>query len=157
MIAVGWQVNNLLSFMTGRPFTVQAPGTTLDMPGSQQTADLVKPSVAILGGIGRGNPWFDPTSFLPPAQGRFGNTGYNLLRGPGLASWDFGVFREFRITERWQAQFRMESFNFSNTPHFDNPGNTFGDANFGQITGVTNLARENVDERQFRFGLRLSF
>jgi len=25
------------------------------------------------------------------------------------------------------------------------------------ITGVTNLAREGVDERQFRFGLKVSF
>jgi hypothetical protein len=157
LIAGGWQINNLLSFMTGRPFTVQAPGTTLNMPGSQQTANQMKPAVAIPGGIGRGTPWFDATAFASPAQGSFGNTGYNYLRGPGLANWDFGVFREFRITERWKAQFRMESFNFSNTPHFDQPGNTLGDANFGQITGVTNLARENIDERQLRFGLRISF
>jgi hypothetical protein len=156
-IAGGWQINSLLSLMSGTPFNVQAPETTLDMPGSTQTADLVKSEVAKPGGIGRGQLWFDTSAFQAPPLGRFGNTGYNILRGPGLVNWDFGVFREFVFTERWRLQFRGESFNFSNTPHFNNPGNTIGDASFGQITGVTNLARENIDERQFRFGLRLSF
>jgi hypothetical protein len=153
----GWQINSLLSLMSGSPFTVQAPATTLDMPGSTQTADLIKPEVAKLGDIGRGRLWFDTSAFQAPPLGRFGNTGFNLLRGPGLVNWDFGIFREFAFTERFRAQFRAESFNFSNTPHFGNPGNTIGDANFGQITGVTNLAREGIDERQFRFGLRFSF
>jgi len=66
-------------------------------------------------------------------------------------------------------QFRMEAFNFANTPHFSNPGgnvsnmvlNPDGSINnlggFSTITGVTNLSRDGIDERQFRFGLRLSF
>jgi hypothetical protein len=28
---------------------------------------------------------------------------------------------------------------------------------FATITGTTNLAREGIDERQFRFGLRIGF
>jgi len=156
-IVGGWQVNSLLSMMTGTPFSVTAPGATLDMPGSTQTAEQVKPTVTKPGGIGRGSPWFDPAAFQAPPQGRFGNSGFNTLRGPGLVNWDFGVFREFAMTERWRMQFRMESFNFSNTPHFDNPNGELGNAAFAQITTVTNLAREQIDERQFRFGLRISF
>jgi hypothetical protein len=156
-IVGGWQINSLLSLMTGTPFTVQAPATTLDMPGSTQTADLVKSEVTKPGAVGRGRLWFDTSAFQAPPLGRFGNTSFNFLRGPGLVNWDLGVFREFAFTERVRLQFRAESFNFSNTPHFANPGGTIGDANFGQITGVSNLARENIDERQFRFGLRLGF
>jgi hypothetical protein len=156
-IAGGWQINSLLSLMSGTPFSVQAPATTLDMPGSTQTADLVKSEVTKPGAIGRGQLWFDTGAFQAPSLGRFGNTGFNILRGPGLVNWDFGLFREFAFNERVRLQFRAESFNFSNTPHFANPGNTIGDANFGQITGVTSLAREGLDERQFRFGLRFSF
>jgi hypothetical protein len=153
----GWQLNSLISLMSGTPFTVQGPATTLDMPGSTQTADQVKGEVMKPGAIGRGAFWFDPTAYAAPPIGRFGNSGFNSLRGPGLVNWDFGLFREFAFTERWRLQFRAESFNSANTPHFSNPGNTIGDANFAQVTGVTNLARENIDERQFRFGLRLSF
>ncbi len=91
------------------------------------------------------------------------------MRGPGLVDWDFGVHRQFQLTERFQLQFRMEAFNFSNTPHFANPSanvsnmvlNGDGTINnlggFSAITGVTNLARDGIDERQFRFGLKLKF
>jgi hypothetical protein len=165
----GWQVNNILSLMTGTPFTVSASGNSLNLPGSSQQADQVKPEVQILGGTGRGQPFFDPLAFEPVTAARFGTSGINTLRGPGIVNWDLGVFREFAVSERWKVQFRMESFNFSNTPHFANPGanrsnlllNPDGSIQnlngFSEITGVTNLAREGIDERQFRFGLRLSF
>jgi hypothetical protein len=93
----------------------------------------------------------------------------NILRGPGIANWDFGLFRRFAVTERWNLEFRMEAFNFTNTPHFNNPGASVNSYQplqtdparrlngYGEITGVTNIGRDGIDERQFRFGLRLSF
>jgi hypothetical protein len=119
--------------------------------------------------VGRNTSYFDPLAFVPVTEARFGTAGYRSLRGPGLVNWDFGVHRQFQLTERFRLQFRMEAFNFSNTPHFANPnGNVSnlvlnGDgsirdlANFTSITGVTNLARDGIDERQFRFGLKLTF
>lgn len=155
----GWQTNSLISVMSGAPFTVYASGTYFGMPGSNQTADQVKPNVTRLGGTGRGNPFYDPTAFAditsPPA--RLGTSGFDSLRGPGLVNWDFGVTREFSITERWKLQFRMESFNFTNTPHMANPNDDVTSSDFMTIRSVTNLAREGIDERQFRFGLRLQF
>ena len=50
----GWQLNNIVSLMTGTPFTVSASGNSLNLPGSSQQADQVKPEVQILGGAGRG-------------------------------------------------------------------------------------------------------
>ena len=71
------------------------------------------------------------------------------------------MFREFRISERWKIQFRGESFNFTNTPHFATPEDGYtcvcDGSDFMKISSVTNLAREGIDERQFRFGLRISF
>lgn len=165
----GWQVNNILAFVSGTPFTATAAGTSLDLPGSSQRADQVKPTVKKLGGTGRGQSFFDPFAYAPVTQARFGTAGFNSLRGPGIVNWDFGVFREFSVTERWKIQFRAESFNFSNTPHFGNPGNNVSNlslnpdgtvrdlAGYTEITGTTNLAREGIDERQFRFGIRISF
>jgi hypothetical protein len=165
----GWQVNNILSLMSGAPFSVTASGTSLDLPGSTQRADQVKSTVQKLGNVGRGTSFFDPFAFAPVTQARFGTAGFNSLRGPGIVNWDFGVFREFSAGERWKFQFRAEAFNFSNTPHFANPGNNVSNlslnpdgtvrdlGNFTSITGTTNLAREGIDERQFRFGLRISF
>jgi hypothetical protein len=168
-LAGGWQVNNILSMYSGLPFTVSASGTSLALPGSSQTADQVKPAVQKIGGAGAGQSFFDPFAFKPVTEARFGTSAFNLLRGPGLVNWDFGLFRQFDVSERWKIQFRMEGFNFSNTPHFANPGanasnlslnadGTIRDlGGYTVITGTQNLAREGIDERQFRFGLRISF
>jgi hypothetical protein len=59
----GWQINNMISIMSGVPFSVFADGTSLNLPGSNQTADQVKPDVQKLGGTGRGTPYYDPTAF----------------------------------------------------------------------------------------------
>jgi hypothetical protein len=153
----GWQINNIINWMTGTPFTVYGSGSGFNTPGSSQTADQVKPTVLKLGGIGVGTPFYDPTAFADPNAARFGNTAFNILRGPGLFNWDFGVFRDFSLSERFKLQFRMESFNFTNRPHFGQPDNDVTSNTFMTITSTTNLAREGIDERQFRLGLRLSF
>ena len=69
------------------------------------------------------------------------------------------VREPFVTVRRGQGEeFRSEFFNFTNTPHFANPDGSVGDgSDFMTITGTTNLAREGIDERQFRFGLKLSF
>jgi hypothetical protein len=169
LLLSGWQVSNILSLLSGTPFTVTASAASLDMPGSLQTADQVKPEVRKLGGAGRGQSFFDPFAFQPVTQARFGTAGINSLRGPGVVNWDFGVFREFRIREHCALQFRAEAFNFSNTPHFANPGGNVSNmtlnsdgtirslGGYTEITGVINLGRDGVDERQFRFGLRFSW
>jgi hypothetical protein len=168
-IAGGWQVNNLLSFMSGTPFTVGASGTSLDLPGSSQRADQVKADVAKPGGAGKGQSYFDPFAFAAVTEPRFGTAGFNSLRGPGVANWDFGLFREFSLTERLRAQFRAEAFNFTNTPHFANPGTNVSSmtlnpngtirdlGGYTEITSTNSLAREGIDERQFRFGIRFSW
>jgi len=131
------------------------------MPGSNQTADQVNATVAKLGGIVPGAPYYDPTAFADVEERRLGTAGFNSLRGPCVVNWDFGVFRELSVTERFKLQFRMESFNFTNTPHFQNPEDGWtcpcDGEDFMIANSVTDLAREGIDERQFRFGLRLSF
>ncbi len=111
-----------------------------------------------LGGLGATTPYFDQSAFADVTEARFGNAGRSTLRGPGLFNWDFGLFREFRFTENLSMQFRMEAFNFTNTPHLDVPDGSIPDgSDFMTINGVINLGREGIDERQFRFGLRFVF
>jgi Carboxypeptidase regulatory-like domain/TonB dependent receptor-like, beta-barrel len=156
-IVGGWQMNNMISIMSGVPFTVLADGTSLNLPGSTQTADQVKP-VNKLGGVGRGTPYYDPTSFADITAARFGNTGFYMLRGPGLFNWDFGLTREFGLSKTVKLQLRVEAFNFTNTPHLAIPDNNIGDGeDFMTITSVQDLSREGIDERQFRVGLRVVF
>ncbi|HEY7616160.1 MAG TPA: TonB-dependent receptor, partial [Terriglobales bacterium] len=99
-IVGGWQANSLISLMSGRPFSVSAAGTSLNAPFSSQRADQVKPEVQKLGGVGRGEPFFDPMAFAAVNEPRFGTAGFNSLRGPGRINWDFGLFRHFRLSEK---------------------------------------------------------
>jgi hypothetical protein len=168
VLAGGWQINAIFSRQSGVPFSVSASGTSLNAGGNSQRADQVKP-VRYLGGTGRGQSWFDPFAFAPVSEVRFGTAGFNSLRGPRYSNLDFGLFREFRITERVRAQFRAEAFNFTNTPHFGNPGTNSSSmtlnpdgtirslGGYTEITSTRGTGREGIDERQFRFGLRLSF
>jgi hypothetical protein len=118
----------------------------------------VKANVQKLGGVGRGTPYYDPTAFAEVTAARFGTSGYNTLRGPSLFNWDFGILREFAVTERFRVQFRLESFNFTNHPHLATPDNNVGDGeDFMTITSVQDLGREGIDERQFRLGFRIIF
>jgi hypothetical protein len=152
----GWQVNNMVSIMSGTPFSVLADDTSLNLPGSVQTADQLKPATK-LGGVGLSTPYYDPAAFADVTEARFGNTGYNILRGPGLFNWDFGLTREIAVTSGFRVQLRLDSYNFTNTPHLANPANTVGDDDFMTITSVQDLGREGIDERQFRLGIRIVF
>lgn len=137
--AGGWQINGILSAVSGQPFYVTSSGTSLNAPGSAQRADQVKESVQILGGAGRGQSYFDPMAYRPVTDARFGTAGFNSLRGPGIFNLDMGLFREFAITERWRMQFRAEAFNATNTPHFANPGTNVSNLQLNPDGSVRNL------------------
>ena len=60
------------------------------------------------------------------------------------------------ITRSFVLEFRYESLNFFNTPHFDLPATEFTSPNFGRVAtalvGVT-----NGDQRQNQFMRKLRF
>ncbi|GAB4369269.1 MAG: hypothetical protein OHK0021_12300 [Bryobacter sp.] len=153
----GWQVNGLLSALSGQPFSVTAPGTTLNAPGNGQRADLLKPTIEKIGGAGPGQVWYDPSAFGQVRDARFGTAGWNILQSPGIINLDASLFRAFRITERMSLQFRAEAFNLTNTPHFNAPVADVANSRFMQITSTRGTGREGIDERMFRFGLRFGF
>jgi hypothetical protein len=62
------------------------------------------------------------------------------------------LFKDFRISERYKVQFRVESLNLTNTPQFTRPGATQGNSDFGIINGT----RANTN-RNYQFALRFMF
>jgi hypothetical protein len=123
----------------------------------------VKEHVEILGGTGPGQSYFDPFAFASVTGVRFGATGPNILRGPGVSNLDLGIFRELKATEKVRVQFRAEAFNFTNTPHFNNPGTNVSNMTLNSngtiraLNGYTEITSAQPDERQVRLGLRISF
>jgi hypothetical protein len=153
-----WQINGIFSAYQGRQFTLSASGAALNMPGNAQTPDQVKPAVEKLGKVADDGAWFDTSAFARPTGVRFGNVGRNTMRGPGVVNTDLSLFRAFKLTERFDLQFRAESFNLSNTPHFANPTPNANSSNFGKIFATQSGSSDAVGRsRDLRFGLRLSF
>jgi hypothetical protein len=161
-IAGGWQLNWILSRMSGTPFTVGSSATSVNAPGNTQTADQIKNDVQILGGHGVGQPYFDPLAFRAVTDARFGSSGRNILRGPGVFNIDGSIFRNFAITERLKLQVRGEMFGVTNTPAFGNPGATVSnmtlnaDGTVRALAGYTEITGAS-GERQIRFAAKISF
>ena len=94
--------------------------------------------------------WFNTDAFVPNNDYEYGNAGRNILIGPGVANWDFAVYKTFEFAEGDMLQFRFESFNFTNTPLFNFPNSEVGNNNFGRITSAGR-------PRNLQFGLKFIF
>jgi hypothetical protein len=139
------------------PVNITTSNATLNAPFNGNRPDVNgKPEV--LGKIGPGQFYFDASRFTAPAPNTFGSAGRNFFSGPGLFSLDFSVFRRFRLSERMNLELRGESFNLTNTPHFDNPSGDLTSASFGQVTTAQGNQAVRVNEnRQLQVSLRLWF
>ena len=100
----GWQINAMLTFSDGYWFSPSGPntlnigeGTRPDriadgnLPDSQQTIQR----------------WFDSDAFVAPGFRQFGNSGRNVLAGPGTQLGNFSLHKKFNVREGKQLQFRL--------------------------------------------------
>jgi hypothetical protein len=153
-IVGGWQLNGITTFRSGRPFTV---GLNFDNANDGQRGCCVVLRPDSLrnpqpdGFNATAGQWFDTTAFAVPAPYTYGNLGRNALVGPGLQTWDFGLFKNIRVTEKSRFQFRAEFFNAFNNVNFSNPSATFQNSDFGQISSTA------TEQRQIQFGLKYIF
>ena len=179
-LAGGWQLNWVLSAMSGTPFTVMDSGTgasNLNAPGNTQTVNVVGP-IHVTNGKPLQNPsqctagnlscsYFDPASFAQvTTPAALGDAGRNILRGPGFFNLDTSLFRDFRITERVRFQLEVDAYSVTNTPHFNNPVNNganadIGRSNFGLVTSTLVTTNAGLGgsggQRQWWFGGKVIF
>ena len=80
----------------------------------------------------------------------FGNAGRNIVRAPSLFQLDFGLHKDFSLTERFRLSFRTEAFNLFNRTNFGAPNSNRSSGGFGSITST-------YPARQMQFALKLTF
>ncbi|HWH57769.1 MAG TPA: TonB-dependent receptor [Terriglobales bacterium] len=136
----GWQFTTIATFQRGFPFSILCNGNIVVQTSSfnNRCNQIGDPYPS---GFHKSiTSWFnnnitystsptDPTdafrsscvapvsngaAFCQPLNGQYGNTGRDILRGPGINNWDIGIGKDFRFTERVSFQFRAESFNAFN-------------------------------------------
>jgi hypothetical protein len=138
----GWQLNSLLTFHSGQPYTVY---TGDDTSGTGEGEDRVNPVPGISPYAGASKKivagqvqWVTSGAFVESSTPSFGTMRRNQLNAPGYGSVDFSVFKnnKFEIFGHdINAQFRAEMFNLFNRANLAPPDNSIGDgAAFGTIT-----------------------
>jgi len=93
-----------------------------------------------------------PHGFLPF---HFGNSGRNILDGPGYAYTNLALMKNFRFQDRKNFQLRFESFNVVNHPNFRLPAHNFNTTAAGLIDGVAATGRGGP--RVFQASLKFEF
>jgi hypothetical protein len=145
----GWQFNGAFSAYSGTPMTFSYSASGLNAPGNSQRTNISGTPV-ILGNIGPGQQWLDKSVFSIPATATFGNAGRNTFSGPGFWNLDMSLIKRFVMSERFKSELRLETFNLTNTPHFNNPSSALDSTAFGQVTSA-------FGERQVQLGFKLVF
>jgi hypothetical protein len=104
--------------------------------------------------------WFNTEAFLAPErmiQGKFGNSGRNILIGPGFNQWDMSLLKNFRFTEARSLQFRAESFNVFNHASFTGLNTTVRFDATGKPTQSYGAVTGSGPGRVLELGLKLIF
>ncbi len=146
----GWQLNGLLTLMSGSPLNFSSTAAN-NAPGNSQTPNI-NGEFRVLGGV-NDTPWFDRSVFSAPATNTFGNVGRNAASGPNFYNLDASLFKTFAVRERYRLEFRAEAFALPNSPgwQLNNPNTNVNDANnFGYVRGAGG-------NRSMQLGLKLQF
>jgi hypothetical protein len=155
-----WGLNGIVTFQTGLPFSVvQAPDNNII-----QRANLRPGSTVGIEGSGRTQDrlaqYFNTAAFAPSTlaggffdrNAPFGNTGRNILTGPGQKDVDFSIVKFIPFTESVRGEFRTEFFNLFNWANFANPNSNISvPATFGSIT------QTSAGPRVIQFAFKLNF
>jgi len=151
----GWQTNGIWTFQSGRPFGVSLL-SDLDRSNTGRTSFGFgandRPNRLADGKLANPAPerWFDTSAFALQRFGTFGNSGRNILTGPGLANLDVSVTKNTALSERINLQFRAEAFNVANRTNFDLPDSVFGSGTYGRILSAQ-------APRHMQLGIKLLF
>lgn len=80
--------------------------------------------------------WFDASCFAVPKPGNFGNSGNNILEGPGYNMQHISIAKTFDITERLKFTFTSAFSNVLNHPNFGNPSGNISSTDVGVVGGL---------------------
>lgn len=149
-IGANWQVSGIVTLESGAPFTVNLGIDRANVGAGPAQRPNVSGNPNLPAAERTPERWFDTSVFSMPDPYTFGNAGRNIVFGPGFASVDVVLQREFPLRRSARLEVRWEIFNLLNRPNFDIPGRIAFTPSFGRIFSAK-------DPRQMQVGVRLSF
>jgi len=166
----GWNVDAITTMQKGNPFWVSAPNNTNWSPANTKADRYCNGRNELANKNIRTNGHYflntgtvssvNSTCFVNPATDAhntsgstwyYGNSGFDILTGPGINNWDMGLHKTIPIYDSIKFVIRGEFFNAWNHAQFSNPNTGVTAGNFGTITSVQH------DPREIQIGGTLSF
>jgi len=117
----GWQANSSFSFHSGFPFTVLTDSQTDNTGENNQRANQISNPYTGFKKAAVGADWLNSAAFADPDPGHWGTSRRNGYTAPGFGDVDFSVFKNTKIGERVNAQFRVELYNLLNRTNYAPP------------------------------------
>ncbi len=143
-----WQLSGIWTLYSGQPFTPRIANS------NYAAGEATRPDRLATGSVSDPNAekWYDVGAFkvVPTGAYRFGNSGRNILDGPGTIVVNAALSRRIRFTEARALQIRMEAFNLTNHGNLGMPENNVDLPTAGSIRSANN-------SRNLQIGLRLEF
>jgi Carboxypeptidase regulatory-like domain len=154
----GWGLNGATTFQLGLPLGFTATPNNLSAFNVGLRPNVVAGCDKTVSGsaTSRLNDWFNTACFTVPTPYTLGDESRTdpNLRGPGINNFDFALFKQIAITERFNLEFRTEAFNLFNRVQFAPPNlvdTTAANSTFGVISAQLN------QPRLIQLALRLRF
>jgi hypothetical protein len=166
-----WQINGAAVVQSGLPFSpiVSAGDAAINAgPAGPVRPDIVgdpnkagpvaaNPTCNAPTSIHNATAWFNPCAYVVPS-GTFGDAGRNSLVGPRFVNFNFSIFKNFALTERYKMQFRTEFFNILNHTNLGLPNPNIDQTGAGLINSTINQAQLTAQtSRLVQFALKLTF
>ncbi|HEX7285874.1 MAG TPA: TonB-dependent receptor [Candidatus Angelobacter sp.] len=93
--------------------------------------------------------WFNTAAFTTPV-GPFGDSGRNIITGPGMFSMDMSVSKNIQLKEMQGLEVRLSATNIFNTVHYTSIDTTLGSPTFGQVVAAGPMRKGQITAR-YRF------
>jgi len=152
----GWQIAGTFNIASGRPFTVYSGVNTYsNVIQSMANCNGCPRNLGTLIQESGTNFWFggsERAQFTAPGAGEVGNSGRNYFIGPIRVEADMSLSKNFRMTERYNFDFRLDAKNFLNTKHFGFPTAILNSTTFGRIRDSVNSSA-----RRLQLSVKLNF
>lgn len=130
-----WQWSGITQFASGRALNPRMPSSWPNVGSS-----VARPDRVCDGRLSSSTmtEWFDTNCFVKPPINTFGNSGRNVIFGPGAQYWDMSLQRSFKISDRFKFELRGEFFSIFNHQNLNNPNTTVTSLSYGEIFGKAN-------------------
>ena len=166
----GWEISGVINAQSGQPFS--ATYTSSSTYNGVKYSGLVsgranrKAGVALYPTKKTRTLWFNPSAFEAPSAtvgsvssvpgAAYGNSGYNMLRGPKYQDWDVNLKKNTEWRGHYNLQIRADVFNVFNHPNFATPNSAISNTStVGTVTAISTTPAYQA--RTMEFAAKFTF